>query len=86
MRRALGLAFGMVLIFAVSVGVLLYVMPAPHKTTDYLVTGAIGTLLCLVLLFMVLIRKGSKEPVADSVASAETASTTHEEHTPGSDH
>jgi hypothetical protein len=62
MNRALGLAFGMVLIFAVSVGVLLYVIPAPHKPTDYLVTGAIGTLLCLVLLFLVLMKTAAKKP------------------------
>ncbi len=58
MNRALGLALGIVLIFAASVGILLYVMPAPHKPTDYLVTGAIGTLLCLVLLFFVLMKTG----------------------------
>ena len=62
MNRALGLAFGMILIFAASVGVLLYVMPAPHKPTDYLVTGAIGTLLCLVLLFVVLMKGATKGP------------------------
>ncbi|HTS50426.1 MAG TPA: hypothetical protein VMH05_20920 [Bryobacteraceae bacterium] len=60
MNRALGLVVGMLLIFAVSVGVLLYVLPAPHKPTDYLVTGAIGTLLCLVLLFVVLMKTASK--------------------------
>ncbi len=62
MNRALGLALGMLLIFAVSVSMLLYVMPAPHKPTDYLVTGAIGTLLCLVLLFVVLMKTASKGP------------------------
>jgi len=86
MHRALGLAFGMVLIFALSVGVLLYVMPAPHKPTDYLVTGAIGTLLSLVLLFVVLMRSGAKAAGGNSGPAPETASTTHEEHTPGSDH
>lgn len=66
MTRALGLAVGMLLIFAVSVGVLLYVMPAPHKPTDYLVTGAIGTLLCLVLLFVVLMKTATKPPGGNS--------------------
>jgi hypothetical protein len=64
MNRALSLILGMVVIFAVSVGALLYVMPAPHKPTDYLVTGAVGTLLCLVLLFLILAKtakgRGSK--------------------------
>lgn len=58
MNRALTLVLGMVVIFAVSVGGLLYVMPAPHKPTDYLVTGAVGTLLCLVLLFLILNKTG----------------------------
>lgn len=66
MNRALVLAAGMLLIFAVSVGVLLYVMPAPHKPTDYLVTGAIGTLLCLVLLFVVLMKMPAKGPRSNS--------------------
>ena len=62
MNRVLVLALGMIMIFAVSVGILLYVMPAPHKPTDYLVTGAIGTLLCLVLLFVVLMKTATKGP------------------------
>ena len=62
MNRALGLAIGMLLIFAAAVAVLLYVLPAPHKPTDYLVTGAIGTLLCLVLLFVVLMKGVTKPP------------------------
>jgi hypothetical protein len=64
MNRALSLALGMLVIFAVSVGALLYVMPAPHKPTDYLVTGAIGTLLCLVVLFLILSKtaKGRGKP------------------------
>jgi hypothetical protein len=66
MNRALVLAAGMVLIFALSVGVLLYVMPAPHKPTDYLVTGAVGTLLCLVLLFVVLMKTPGKGPRGNS--------------------
>ena len=54
MNRKLLLAAGMVLIFAATIGILLNVMPSPHKPTDYLVMGTIGTLLCLVLLFVVL--------------------------------
>lgn len=61
MNRALSLALGMMLVFVVSVAALLYLMPAPHKPTDYLVTGAIGTLLCLVLLFFIL-TKTAKGP------------------------
>ncbi|MBZ5609338.1 MAG: hypothetical protein LAP38_13830 [Acidobacteriia bacterium] len=62
MNRKLLLALGMLLIYAVAVAVLLNVMPAPHKTTDYLVIGAVGTLLCLLLLFVVLINTVRKPP------------------------
>jgi Na+/melibiose symporter-like transporter len=55
MNRTIALALGMVMIFAITVAVLLTVMPGPHKSTDYLVIGCVATLLCLLLLFVVLI-------------------------------
>jgi hypothetical protein len=55
MTRTTGLVLGMVMIFAVTVAILLVVMPGPHKPTDYLVIGCVATLLCLLLLFVVLI-------------------------------
>jgi len=51
----MALALGMLIVFAVTVGILLAVMPGPHKSTDYLVIGCVATLLCLLLLFVVLI-------------------------------
>jgi multisubunit Na+/H+ antiporter MnhG subunit len=54
MNRTIVLAVGMLMLFVATVGILLNVMPGPHKATDYLVMGAAGTLLCLVLLFVVL--------------------------------
>ena len=65
MHRTLSLALGMVLIFAVTVTILLVVMPGPHKPTDYLVIGCVATLLCLLLLFVVLIntaKRPSRKP------------------------
>jgi hypothetical protein len=62
MKRNLTLALGMVVTFALAVAVLLTVMPAPHKPTDYLVMGAVGTLLCLLLLFVVLIKAATNPP------------------------
>jgi len=56
MNRTLVLAALLVLLFAGTVAVLLNVMPGPHKSTDYLVIGAVATLLCLLLLFVVLIK------------------------------
>ena len=55
MNRTLALTLGLVAVFILTVGVLLVVMPGPHGPTDYLVIGAVATLLCLLLLFMVLI-------------------------------
>ncbi|HUA21663.1 MAG TPA: hypothetical protein VMB25_23120 [Bryobacteraceae bacterium] len=62
MNRTVALALGLIVVFALTVGVLLVVMPGPHKSTDYLVIGAIATLLCLLLLFLALI-KTAKRPV-----------------------
>ena len=60
MNRTIALTAGMVMIFAATVGILMNVMPGPHKATDYLVMGAAGTLLCLVLLFVVLFTTPAK--------------------------
>ena len=62
MTRTTTLALGLVVVFGLTVAVLLAVMPGPHKPTDYLVIGAIATLLCLLLLF-VLLMKTVKRPV-----------------------
>jgi hypothetical protein len=56
MNRTLALAGLMVLLFAGTVAVLVNVMPGPHKPMDYLVIGAVATLLCLLVLFVVLIK------------------------------
>jgi hypothetical protein len=62
MKRTLLLAAAMVMVFAVTVGVLFNVLPGPHKATDYLVIGAVATLLCLLLLFIVLTKTMVKHP------------------------
>lgn len=60
MNRTVALALGMVMIFAATIGILLAVMPGPHKSTDYLVIGCVATLLCLLLLFLVLINTAKR--------------------------
>jgi Na+/melibiose symporter-like transporter len=55
MNRTLALTLGMLMIFAVTVAILVTVMPGPHRPTDYLVIGCVATLLCLLLLFIILI-------------------------------
>jgi len=64
MKRTLALIFGMIVVFAATVAVLFNVMPGPHKATDYLVIGAVATLLCLLLLFFVLINTVAKRPAS----------------------
>jgi Na+/melibiose symporter-like transporter len=71
MNRTIALTLGMVTIFAVTVAVLLAVMPGPHKSTDYLVIGCVATLLCLLLLFVVLINTAKR---ADRKPDPETES------------
>jgi Na+/melibiose symporter-like transporter len=65
MNRTTALAAGMAMLFAATVGILLNVMPGPHKATDYLVMGAAATLLCLVLLFVVLFTSPAKPDPAN---------------------
>ncbi len=67
MKRTISLAALLIFLFAGTVAVLMNVMPGPHQPMDYLVIGAVATLLCLVVLFVVLIklpqRKKSEPPV-----------------------
>ena len=65
MARPIALTAGMLLLFAATVGILLNVMPGPHGRTDYLVIGAAATLLCLVLLFIVLLKAPAKPEKPD---------------------
>lgn len=64
MKRIVLLALSLIAVFGVTVSVLLNVMPGPHKPTDYLVIGAVATLLCLLLLFIVLINTTAKRTAA----------------------
>ena len=56
MNRALVLALALIVAFGAIAAILLVLTPGPHKTTDYLVIGAIGTFLCMLLLFFVLMK------------------------------
>jgi len=56
MNRTLPLAGITVLVFIVTVAILLSVLPGPHAPTDYLVIGAVATLLCLLLLYVLLVK------------------------------
>ena len=60
MNRTAGLAIALVLLFIATVAVLSMLMPGPHKPTDYLVFGAVATLLCLLLVFVVVMKTMQK--------------------------
>ena len=55
MGRISVLLAGMAVLFAIVVVVLNQVMPGPHRSTDYFVMGGAGTMVCLLVLFVVLI-------------------------------
>jgi hypothetical protein len=49
-----------VFIFAAVAGIMLKVMPAPLKDSDYLIIGSVATLVSLLLLFVLLIATSGK--------------------------
>jgi hypothetical protein len=57
MNRTITLSALLLVVFAVVVAILLQVLPGPHKPTDYLVIGAVATLLCILLVFFLLIKR-----------------------------
>ena len=62
MNRTLSLAALTILVFVVTVALLTYLIPGPHKPTDYLVIGAVATFACLLLLFVLLIKTNKPRP------------------------
>jgi uncharacterized membrane protein len=60
MGRTLSLALAVVLVFAAVAGIMLKVMPAPLKDSDYLIIGSVATMLSLLLLFVLLIVRSGK--------------------------
>jgi uncharacterized membrane protein len=60
MARSLSLALAVVLMFAAVAGIMLKVMPAPLKDSDYLIIGSVSTMVSLLLLFVLLIVTSGK--------------------------
>jgi len=56
------LVLGGVFVFCVAAVVILKLMPAPLKDTDYLVIGSVATLVSLLVMFLVLIATRLKTP------------------------
>jgi ABC-type Fe3+-siderophore transport system permease subunit len=55
MRRGFVLALAVTLVFAAVAAIMVKVLPAPLKDSDYLVIGSVATLVALLVLFFVLI-------------------------------
>ncbi len=60
MGRTLGLALALTFIFAAVAGIMLKVMPAPLKDSDYLIIGSVATMVSLLMLFVLLIATSGK--------------------------
>jgi len=54
MGRTLSLALAVVFIFGAVAAIMLKVMPAPLKDSDYLIIGSVATMVSLLLLFVLL--------------------------------
>ena len=61
MGRTLGLAGALVFIFVAVAGIMVEVMPAPLKDSDYLVIGTVSTLVSMLALFLLLITTSGKK-------------------------
>lgn len=55
MKRGLMLGAAAVCVFVVVSGIMLKVMPAPLKESDYMVIGSVATLVSLGVVFLVLV-------------------------------
>jgi hypothetical protein len=55
MKRGLMLGAAAVCVFVVVAGILLKLMPAPLKESDYMVIGSVATLIALGAVFLVLV-------------------------------
>jgi hypothetical protein len=60
MGRTLPLALATVLVFAAVAVIMLKVMPAPLKDSDYLIIGSVATLVSLLALFVVVVTTSGK--------------------------
>ena len=49
-------------VFVAVAGIMMRVIPAPHRATDYLVIGAVATFASLLVLFVFLVNTWVKQP------------------------
>jgi len=60
MGRTLSLALAVVFIFAAVAAIMLKVMPAPLKDSDYLIIGSVATMVSLLTLFVLVVVTSGK--------------------------
>jgi hypothetical protein len=60
MLRNLSLAAALIFIFVAVAGIMLKVMPAPLRDSDYLVIGTVATMVSLLALFVLLVTTSGK--------------------------
>lgn len=60
MARTISLTLALVFIFAAIAGIMVKLMPAPLKDSDYLIIGSVATMVSLLLLFVLLIVTSGK--------------------------
>ena len=60
MVRTLSLALALLFIFAAVAGIMVKIMPAPLKDSDYLIIGSVATMVSLLMLFVLLITTSGK--------------------------
>jgi hypothetical protein len=60
MARTLLLTLAVGLVFVAVAAIMLQLMPAPLKDSDYLIIGSVSTMVSLALLFVVLIVRSGK--------------------------
>jgi len=60
MNRNIALALGVAFIFVTVCAIMLAILPGPLGPKDYLVTGAVSTILCLLLLLFLFTRSHNK--------------------------
>ena len=63
MGRTLGIAAGVIVVFAGVVAIMINVMAAPLKDSDYLVIGTVATMVALLALFILLVVTGQMSNV-----------------------
>jgi len=61
-RRTALIAIALLGLFSAAVALVLHVMPQPLRSTDYLISGGVATVVCMAVLFVFLISTTYRTP------------------------